>query len=93
MSRAAKVVSALAVDDLTERVEAQVRVTVPFVTTALAGLATVVLCAWVEPAAGVVVGALVGFVLGRLGYGVGGDKLQPKAQSGQKAEFTPEAQN
>ena len=41
----------------------------------------------------VVVGALVGFVLGRLGYGVGGDKLQPKAQSGQKAEFTPEAQN
>lgn len=47
------------VDDLTEWVEAQVRVTVPFVTTGLAGLATVVLCAWVEPAAGMVVGALV----------------------------------
>lgn len=27
------------------------------------------------------VGALVGFVLGKLGYGVGGDKLQPKAHS------------
>ncbi|GAA2166214.1 thiol reductant ABC exporter subunit CydC [Pedococcus bigeumensis] len=47
------------VDDLTERVEAQVRVTVPIVTTALAGLATVVLCAWVEPAAGLVVAGLL----------------------------------
>ncbi|KRF28165.1 thiol reductant ABC exporter subunit CydC [Phycicoccus sp. Soil802] len=47
------------VDDLTERVEAQVRVTVPFVTTALAGLATVLLCAWVEPAAGLVVSGLL----------------------------------
>ena len=27
------------------------------------------------------VGALVGFVLGKLGYGIGGDKLQPKAHS------------
>ena len=41
----------------------------------------------------VVVGALVGFVLGKLGYGVGGDRLQPKAQSGQKAEFSPTAQH
>jgi ATP-binding cassette subfamily C protein CydC/ATP-binding cassette subfamily C protein CydCD len=40
-------------------VEAQVRVTVPFVTTALAGLATVLLCAWVEPAAGAVVAGLL----------------------------------
>jgi len=39
--------------------------------------------AWlVFAAAGlVVVGALTGLVLGRLGYGVGGDKLQPKAHS------------
>ncbi len=34
----------------------------------------------------VVVGALVGFVLGKLGYGVGGARLQPKAP------LTPEAQ-
>jgi ATP-binding cassette subfamily C protein CydC/ATP-binding cassette subfamily C protein CydCD len=47
------------VDDLTERVESQVRVTVPFVTTALAGLATVVLCTWVEPRAGLVVAGLL----------------------------------
>jgi len=39
--------------------------------------------AWlVFAAAGlVVVGALTGLVLGKLGYGVGGDKLQPKAHS------------
>src|SRR5690349_21664069 len=47
------------VDDLTERVDAQVRVTVPLVTTALAGLATVALCGWIEPAAGLVVGGLL----------------------------------
>ncbi|CAN5205260.1 hypothetical protein BH11ACT5_BH11ACT5_08060 [soil metagenome] len=29
----------------------------------------------------VVVGGLVGLVLGKLGYGVGGDKLQPKVHS------------
>ena len=29
----------------------------------------------------VVVGALVGLVLSRLGYGVGGDKLKPKEQA------------
>ena len=47
------------VDDLTERVESQVRVTVPIVTTALAALATVVLCTWIEPAAGLVVAGLL----------------------------------
>ena len=47
------------VDDLTERVEAQVRVTVPFLTTVLTGLATAVLCAWVEPVAGLAVAALL----------------------------------
>ncbi|SDP57262.1 ATP-binding cassette, subfamily C, CydC [Pedococcus dokdonensis] len=47
------------VDDLSERVEAQVRVSVPLLTSALAGLATVGLCTWVEPAAGAVVAALL----------------------------------
>ena len=47
------------VDDLTERVEAQVRVTVPILTTLLTGVATAVLCAAVEPAAGVAVAALL----------------------------------
>ncbi|TPG17957.1 thiol reductant ABC exporter subunit CydC [Pedococcus bigeumensis] len=47
------------VDDLTERVEAQVRVTVPILTTALTGAATAVLCAVVEPAAGAAVAALL----------------------------------
>jgi hypothetical protein len=36
----------------------------------------------------VVVGAIVGFVLGRLGYGVGGEKLQPKSSG-----LQPEAHN
>jgi ATP-binding cassette subfamily C protein CydC len=47
------------VDDLTERVEAHVRVTVPALTTALTGVATAALCAVVEPAAGVAVAALL----------------------------------
>jgi ATP-binding cassette subfamily C protein CydC/ATP-binding cassette subfamily C protein CydCD len=47
------------VDDLTERVEAQVRVTVPILTTALTGVATAALCAVVEPASGVAVAALL----------------------------------
>ena len=47
------------VDDLTEQVEAQVRVTVPILTTALTGAATAVLCAVVEPAAGLAVAALL----------------------------------
>jgi hypothetical protein len=34
----------------------------------------------------VVVGGLVGFVLGKLGYGVGGARLQPKAQLSQRAQ-------
>ncbi len=47
------------VDDLTERVEAQVRVTVPILTTLLTGVATAGLCALVEPAAGAAVAALL----------------------------------
>lgn len=47
------------VDDLTERVEAQVRVTVPILTTALTGAGTAALCALVEPAAGLAVGVLL----------------------------------
>jgi ATP-binding cassette subfamily C protein CydC/ATP-binding cassette subfamily C protein CydCD len=47
------------VDDLTERVESQVRVTVPLLTTALTGAATALLCVLVEPAAGVAVAALL----------------------------------
>jgi ATP-binding cassette, subfamily C, bacterial CydC len=47
------------VDDLTDRVEAQVRVTVPLVAVGLTGLATVVLCALAEPAAGLAVAALL----------------------------------
>ena len=39
--------------------------------------------AWLVVAAAVllVVGALVGLVLSKLGYGVGGSKIQPKAHS------------
>jgi ATP-binding cassette subfamily C protein CydC len=47
------------VDDLADRVEAQVRVTVPFLATGLTGLATVALCALAEPLAGLAVGALL----------------------------------
>jgi len=48
------------VDDLTDRVEAQVRVAVPFMATGVTGLATAVLCWLVEPAAGLaVLGLLV----------------------------------
>ena len=47
------------VDDLTDRVEAQVRVAVPFVATGLTGLATAVLCWLVEPVAGIAVSALL----------------------------------
>ena len=47
------------VDDLTDRVEAQVRVTVPVVAVLLTGLGTATLCALVEPVAGGVVVALV----------------------------------
>ncbi|CAN5286668.1 hypothetical protein BH09ACT5_BH09ACT5_04680 [soil metagenome] len=39
----------------------------------------------ITAAAFVVVGALVGYVLSKLGYGVGGAKLQPKAQFSPKA--------
>ncbi len=47
------------VDDLTDRVEALVRVTVPLVAVALAGLGTAILCAVVEPAAGLAVAGLL----------------------------------
>jgi len=47
------------VDDVTDRVEAQVRVTVPVVAVLFTGLGTATLCALVEPLAGVVVAALV----------------------------------
>ena len=47
------------VDDVTDRVEAQVRVTVPVVAVLLTGVGTAVLCALVEPPAGAVVAALV----------------------------------
>ena len=47
------------VDDVTDRVEAQVRVTVPVVAVLFTGLGTVTLCALVEPLAGAVVAALV----------------------------------
>ncbi|GAA4713225.1 hypothetical protein GCM10025782_06770 [Pedococcus ginsenosidimutans] len=47
------------VDDVTDRVEAQVRVTVPVVAVLLTGLGTATLCALVEPVAGLVVASLV----------------------------------
>jgi ATP-binding cassette subfamily C protein CydC len=47
------------VDDVTDRVEAQVRVTVPVMAVLLTGLGTATLCALVEPLAGGVVAALV----------------------------------
>lgn len=47
------------VDDLTDRVEAQVRVAVPFVATGATGVLTAVLCALVDPWAGVAVGGLL----------------------------------
>jgi thiol reductant ABC exporter CydC subunit len=47
------------VDDLTEVVEAQVRVTVPVVAAAAAGVLTVVLTALLAPTAGLVAGGLV----------------------------------
>ncbi|MFC8501633.1 thiol reductant ABC exporter subunit CydC [Pedococcus sp. NPDC057267] len=47
------------VDDLTDRVEAQVRVAVPFVATAVTGVLTAVLCSVVEPWAGVAVAGLL----------------------------------
>ena len=51
------------VDDVTDRVEAQVRVTVPVVAVGVTGLGTVALCSVVEPRAGAVVAALLGVVL------------------------------
>jgi thiol reductant ABC exporter CydC subunit len=47
------------VDDLTDVVEAQVRVTVPLISSALAGLVAVLLTAWFDPAVGLVLAALM----------------------------------
>ncbi len=47
------------VDDLTDVVEAQVRVTVPLVSSALAGLLAAGLAAWFDPAVGLVVAGLL----------------------------------
>ena len=53
------------VDDLTDVVEAQVRVTVPVLASAVAGLAATALTAWIEPAVGLVLaGLLVVIALG-----------------------------
>ena len=46
------------VDDLTDVVEAQVRVTVPLISSALAGLVAVLLTAWFAPAVGLVLAGL-----------------------------------
>ncbi|MDN5768642.1 MAG: thiol reductant ABC exporter subunit CydC [Humibacillus sp.] len=46
------------VDDLTDEVEATVRVTVPVISTVLAGLLVIALAAVLEPSVGVVLGAL-----------------------------------
>jgi ATP-binding cassette, subfamily C, bacterial CydC len=47
------------VDDLTDVVEAQVRVTVPLISSALAGLVAVLLTAWFDPAVGLVLAGLM----------------------------------
>ncbi|WP_406832951.1 thiol reductant ABC exporter subunit CydC [Pedococcus sp. KACC 23699] len=51
------------VDDVTDRVEAQVRVTVPLLAVGLTGAGAAVLCALVEPWAGALVAALLVVVL------------------------------
>ncbi|KQU65144.1 thiol reductant ABC exporter subunit CydC [Phycicoccus sp. Root101] len=50
------------VDDVTDRVEAQVRVTVPVLAVTLTGAGALVLCTLVEPAAGIVVAGLLATV-------------------------------
>jgi ATP-binding cassette, subfamily C, bacterial CydC len=52
------------VDDLTDRVDAQVRVTVPFLATGVTGLLTAALCGLVEPGAGLAVAMLLVVVAG-----------------------------
>jgi thiol reductant ABC exporter CydC subunit len=47
------------VDDLTDVVEAQVRVTVPLISSALAGVVAVLLTAWFDPAVGLVLAGLM----------------------------------
>src|SRR4249919_2322325 len=81
------------VDDLTDRVESQVRVTVPFVAVGLTGLAAAVACAIAEPLAGLAVGVLllvaltVTFVAWRVETG-GQDELQlAKAEAARVSEL------
>jgi ATP-binding cassette subfamily C protein CydC len=50
------------VDDLTDVVEAQVRVTVPVLSSALAGLVATALVAWFDPAVGLVLAGLLAVV-------------------------------
>ena len=52
------------VDDLTDVVEAQVRVTVPVLSSIIAGLAATLLVAWLSPAVGLVLAALLLAVAG-----------------------------
>ncbi|HSF99417.1 MAG TPA: thiol reductant ABC exporter subunit CydC [Ornithinibacter sp.] len=52
------------VDDLTDVVEAQVRVTVPVLSSIIAGLAAALLVAWFSPAVGLVLAALLVAVAG-----------------------------
>ena len=52
------------VDDLTDVVEAQVRVTVPLISSALAALVAVLLTAWFSPAVGLVLAGLMVAVAG-----------------------------
>ncbi|HYN65462.1 MAG TPA: thiol reductant ABC exporter subunit CydC [Ornithinibacter sp.] len=55
------------VDDLTDVVEAQVRVTVPVLSSTLAGLVAVLLTAWFSPAVGLVLAGLLVAVAGTCG--------------------------
>jgi len=52
------------VDDLTDVVEAQVRVTVPIISSAIAGIVAVLLTAWFDPAVGMVLAGLLVAVAG-----------------------------
>ena len=76
------------VDDLTEVVEAQVRVTVPVVAAAAAGLLTAVLTAVLAPAAGfviaglVVVTALVGLLAERAEAAAQAEPRRPRGAAG-----------
>lgn len=76
------------VDDLTDRVEAQVRVTVPFVATALTGLLTAVLCWLVEPLAGAAVLGLLVTVAGTTAFAWRVEERGQDRLAGARAEAT-----